>query len=134
MAGDLESYLHSIRSVITTSVPKLLDMCLQTSQLDNTEQWQSLPDTPNYCSGAASLGGCLFAIGGQSKPYAGNVYTSVHAYCPSSSSWLHVRDLPQPHTDCGAVTLSTGELVVIGGEEANFDASTAVYKGSILLE
>ena len=133
--GGLASRLLSTKSVMFTSVPNLLDMCLQPPQLDNTEgQWQRLPDTPHYCSGAASLGGCLLAVGGQSRPYAGTVYTSVHAYCPSSSSWLHVGDLPQPHTDCGAVTLPTGELVVIGGEEANFAASTAVYKGSFLFE
>ena len=132
--GDMESSLLSTKSVIFTSVTNLLDRCLQSPHMDNTEQWQSLPDTPNYFSGAASLGGSLLAVGGQSQPSAGSVYTSVHAYCPSSSSWLHVGDLPQPHTNCGTVTLPTGELVVIGGVDATFNACTAVYKGSIRFE
>ena len=134
--GGLDSSLHSTKSVIFTSIPDLLDRCLEPSEEDSTEQWQSLPDTPNYCSGAASIGGCLLAVGGQSQPDAGNTYTTVHVYCPSTSSspWLHVGDLPQSHTNCSAVTLPTGELVVIGGVDATFNACTAVYKGSIRFE
>ena len=72
------------------------------------------------------------AIGGQSRYYAGSVFSSIHAFSPATSSWIHVGDLPRPHTDCGAVTLPSGELFVVGGEEATFAGSKSVYKGSIL--
>ena len=125
---------HATTSVIFTSVSSLLDECCQSSQRASTchRQWQYLPDTPAYCSGAASLGGCLLAIGGQSRYYAGSVFSSIHAFSLSTSSWIHVGDLPHPHTECGAITLPSGELFVIGGEEVTFDDSTSAYKGSIL--
>ena len=92
----MESSLLSTRSVIFTSVPNLLDGCLQPPHVDNTEQWQSLPDTPNYFSGAASLGGSLLAVGGQSQPSAGSVYLflplcATPSYVYAGPSCLHAH-------------------------------------------
>ena len=137
LMGGIESTVRSTRSVIFISIPDLLDQCYrdQSSQLEDDlvrGQWQSLPDTPTYCSGAASLGGCLLAVGGQSRYFAGSVFSSIHAYSPSTPSWIHIGDLPHPHTDCGAISLPGGELLVVGGEEQSFAASNRVYKCSIV--
>ena len=138
LMGGIESSIYSTRSVIFTSIPDLLDQCCQSSQLEDSSNghgpWQHLPDTPAYCSGAASLGGCLLTVGGQSRYFAGNVFSSIHVYSPSTSSWIHVGDLPHPHTDCGAISLPGGELFVVGGEEISFAGSRRVYKGSILFD
>ena len=130
LVGGDESVMHSTRSVMFTSVTEMLDECCQKS-VTGRGQWQCLPYTPTYCSGAASLGGCLLAIGGQSLYYAGSVFSSIHAFSPATSSWIHVGDLPRPHTECGAITLPSGELFVIGGEEVTFAKSKQVYKCSI---
>lgn len=133
--GGIESAMYSTKSVIFTSVPDLLDQCCLSSEAKDSSvrsQWHSLPDTPTYCSGAASLGGCLLAVGGQSRYYASHVFYSVHAYSPSASSWIHVGDLPRRHRDCGVISLPGGELLVIGGEEETFGES--VYKGTLVFD
>ena len=77
-------------------------------------QWQSgsIPDVPHYWSSAASLGGCLLAMGGVNV-LSDAVVSSVHAYCPYSSSWVCVGQLPQPLAVCTTVILPTGELLVL---------------------
>ena len=110
----------STKTVLSASIPQLLESCLQSSRTPPV-QWQSLsiPDTPNYNSTAASLGGCLLVVGGNTRPnilFPGPSLPSVHAYCPSSSSWVLVGELPQPLAACTTATLSTGELLVMGGQ------------------
>ena len=137
LVGGQESYFYSTKSVLVMySVADLLKQCFQSTESINPAvgpgQWHYLPDIPNYLSGTATLGGSLLAIGGQSQPYAGDVFSSIHAFSSSTSSWVHIGNLPRPHTDCGAITLPSGELLVIGGEEENFARSKIVYKGSII--
>ena len=48
-------------------------------------------------------------------PKPKSIVSSVHAYCPFTSSWVLVSELPQPLYGFVAVLLPTGELLVIGG-------------------
>ena len=60
--------------------------------------------------------------------------SSVHAYCPFTSSWVLVGELPQPLCDCITATLPTGELLVIGGWSSSGDiviVSNTTYKCSM---
>ena len=119
------------KTVMSASIPQLLKSCLQPSQTPPV-QWQSgsIPDVPHYGSTAASLGGCLLVVGGRRKkeePTAGSLVSSVHAYCPLSSSWVCAGQLPQPLTECITVTLPTGELLVLGGRSSHEWSKTA-YK------
>ena len=122
-----ESYTNT---VLSASIPQLLESCLQPSTTPPV-QWQSLsiPDTPLYYSSAASLGGCLLVVGGSTRPYilSGYSLSSVHAYCPSSSSWVLVGELPQPLAGCITATLPTGELLVMGGRSTQ-RVSMTTYK------
>ena len=119
------------KTVLSASIPQLLESCLQPSMTPPV-QWQSLsiPDIPNHWSTAASLGGCLLVVGGNSIPRLslGSKFPSVHAYCPSSSSWVLVGELPRPLAGCIAATLPTGELLVIGGLTSEGKWSTTNYK------
>ena len=121
------------KTVLSTFIPQLLDICLQSSHT----QWQSLSVTnvSNYESTAASLGGCLLAVGGEKNlswpPKPNSVVSSVHAYCPSTSSWALVGQLPQPLFDCIAATLPTGELLVIGGRCLSGRETNTTYKCSL---
>ena len=125
------------RSVISVSISQLLEFCLQSSRAPPV-QWQSgsIPDVPHYGMTAASLGGCLLVMGGITKPnkYFGETVSSVHAYCPSSSSWVCVGELPQPLAMCITVTLPTGELLVLGGRSSQRKVSKTTYKCCLSLK
>lgn len=136
MGGKEESALGNCRkTVFYVSVAQLLASCvseLPSSQpgLDELrEVWHFLLDVPHYRCSAAFLNGCLLAIGGQKEALIGGpVYSSVYAYCPHSLSWFKIGDLPQPRSCITAVTLSTRELLVIGGLSTDFLKTNTVYK------
>ena len=124
------------KTVMSTSIPQVLDACFQPSPI----QWQSLaiPNTPRYWSTAGSLGGSLLVVGGATDltfpPKPKSIVSSVHAYCPFTSSWVRVGELPQPLYGFVAVTLPTGELLVVGGgspSDGSVKKSNATYKCSL---
>ena len=128
----------STKTVMSASIPQLLESCLQHSRTPPVlVQWKSLsiPDVPNYHSTAASPGGCLLVVGGNTKSHllADSKSSSVHAYCPSSSSWVLVGELPQPLTHCITATLPTGELLVTGGRSSQGWSKTT-YKCSLSMQ
>lgn len=96
--------------------------------------WQSLSDTPHCQTTGATLGGCLLALGGCSKPYT-VPHRSIHAYCAGTKSWIFVGDLPYASCHCTAVSLPSGELLVIGGwvEPGKNKRATTVYRGRVVL-
>ena len=85
--------------------------------------WQCMPDTPCHSSRLAATGGCLLALGGLAGPcnvrddaaVAANLSSAVHAYCPATSSWVKIGDLPDLRVFSAITTLSTGELFIAGG-------------------
>ena len=89
-----------------------------------------LPDTPHLQTTAASLGGCLLAIGGTGSPYTMPVYDSIHAYNPSTKSWVYIGDLPYAACHLTTATLPNGELLVIGGwiRPGEFKRSHRVFR------
>ena len=134
--GGSESSTYK-KTVMSTSIPQLLETCLQPS----STQWQSLPipNVPHYKSTAASLGGCLLVVGGIKDltipPKPNSIVSSVHAYCPFTSSWVLVGELPQPLYRCITTTLPTRELLVMGGRSSsdnkNIWVTDNTYKCSI---
>ena len=128
--ADKSSYK---KKVACTSILQLLAACLKASPV----QWQSLqiPSVPNYKSTAASLGGSLLVVGGLKDltypPKPKSIVSSVHAYCPFTSSWVRVGQLPQPLYHCITTVLPTGELLVIGGVTSAggyLEATNVAYK------
>ena len=117
------------KTVLSTLIPQLLETCLQSSPA----QWPrlSITNAPNNRSTAVSLGGCLLAVGGVKDPSwppkSNSVVSSVHAYCPSTSSWVLVGQLPQPLSHCITATLPTGELLVIGGRNSSGVETNTTY-------
>ena len=55
----------------------------------------------------------------------------VHAYCPFTSSWVLIGELPQPLCSCTTATLPTGELLVVGGGSSSSEATSTTYKCSL---
>jgi N-acetylneuraminic acid mutarotase len=126
----MTSYKKTVLSIL---IPQLLESNLQSSP----KLWQDLSITniPNYISAAASLGGCLLVVGGVKDPgwppKPESVVSSVHAYCPSTSSWVLVGELPQPLYHCITATLPTGELLVMGGMTPSVAATNTTFKCSL---
>ena len=129
---EATSYKKTV-TVLSTAIPLLLQTSLQSSPI----QWQSLSITnvSNYKPTAISLRGCLLAVGGMKElshpPKPESVVSSVHAYCPSTSSWVLVGQLPQPLYGCITATLPTGELLVIGGTTPSGRSTDTTYKCSL---
>ena len=95
-----EVYQTSLESLIVSS-----------EGAGQTSVWKKLPDAPLELSATVMFRDQLITIGG------GNPLSSaIHAYSPSTNSWVHVGDFPAAcHSSC-AVVLPTGELLVVGGE------------------
>ena len=99
--------------------------------------WQHMPDTPCHTSHLATTGGCLLALGGLHNAcnmnvddaVATNLTTAVYAYCPATSSWVKIGDLPDTRARSTITTLSSGELFLTGGEIPDEDNDLSyIYK------
>ena len=119
------------KTVISASIPQLLESCIQPSSA-SLFQWRRelIPGVPYFLSSAATLGGCLLVVGGKTSwsSFKGTTVSSVHAYCPSSSSWVVIGELPQPLRSCIIATLPTGELLVMGGRNEHNKVTNTVYR------
>ncbi len=129
-----------IKTVLSASISSLVHKAMShpqpaaSSQQDgHTSVWKTLPDIPMVGSAAASLGGCLLAVGGvdeQDKPIP-----AVHVYFPPTNSWVKLTagELPQPLGLPMTVQLSHNELLSCGGGDANDDYVKIVYIGTVTL-
>lgn len=89
----------------------------------NASMWQLLPKTMPYNrSVAASLGGLLIAIGGWDE----TATNAVFAYSPAAPSWVQVGNLPSSRRAGGAVTLPSGEVMVVGGIDDRQESMSTV--------
>ena len=84
--------------------------------------WQSISNVPHVGAIAATLGGCLLALGGvrqmrhHKKPNE-KESKMVYLYIPSMDSWIHIGDMPLPLASPVATiaTVSRNEILVITG-------------------
>ncbi len=111
--SSMKSALHGDQWYLITYLGPVFRTSLQ-SLISGGDQslWETLPDAPNYSSGAAFFGGHLLSIGGRVYP---NPTTTIHAFSPSTQSWEHVADLPVPLGRPTAVFLSSEQLIVSSG-------------------
>ena len=108
---------------------------------DAPSAWQRMPDTPCHSSCLAATGGCLLALGGLTRPcnvgdeaaLAANLSSAVHAYCPATSSWVKIGDLPDLRVFPAVTTLSTGELLIAGGFISNDDQDDVLYDSQVFI-
>ena len=114
------------------SSPAVFSLPLSTLLDPNAPQdpsaWQRMPDTPCHTSHLAATGGCLLALGGlhnacdlkKAEERADNLTTAVHAFCPATSSWVKIGDLPDLRLCPAISTLSSGELFVADNHKSAF--------------
>jgi len=93
-----------------------------------TSNWVAKAALPNPRShlGDATLGGKIYAIGGQHGVDSRLVtQNSVHTYNPRSNSWTAVESLPRGRSHIGAATfVMDGRIIVAGGEIAHGSGGT----------
>ena len=122
------------QSVVSAPLSTLLDP--NASRQAST--WQHMPDTPFCMSSLVATGGCLLAVGGYTKSSTQeeierNLTTAVHAYCPATSSWVKIGDMPDKRFWATITTLPSGELFVAGGASISdeVDDNKKVFIGII---
>ena len=84
-----------------------------TSQRKWSDQFQ---DCPYESSTPASLCGSLIAIGGVEDHQTGSRTEAIYAYGPTMNKWHLIDELPIKLSTATAVTLTSGEIVVLGGK------------------
>lgn len=80
------------------------------------DRWRMATPMPQAQGGlaAASLGGKLYAFGGEYFNNGGGVYPEAWMYDPEVDAWGPIEDMPSPRHGLGAVTLGDA-IYVIGG-------------------
>jgi hypothetical protein len=127
--GVLDSE-DSLTSAAVFSIP--LSTLLDPNAPQDPSTWQRMPDTPCHMSHLAATGGCLLALGGlcdldNGEALASSLTRAVHAYCPATSSWVKIGDLPDLRLYLAITTLSSGELFIAGGNIPN-DERDRLYR------
>ena len=87
-------------------------------------------ETPYHSSAPASICGSLLAIGGAQNRQTQAVTDAVFAYSPVVNEWYHIDNLPVKLSSATATTLTSGELVVVGGRRGE-ERNANVYIGSL---
>ena len=119
MLGGFDQHGRT-RSVLTSSVPKLLQSCptqslagkLRTLTLKKKQVWRQVTDAPHYRSTCSVLCGRLVAVGGRDE--AGKETTAISAYNEKTDSWETMADMPTAHS-LALVAIVSGKMLVIGG-------------------
>lgn len=88
---------------------------------DPAAAWQPLPlafPNPRNHMGVATLGGRIYAVGGQWDTATYNQpQTSVHRFDPAEGEWTELAPLPVPTSHIASTIAIGGRIVVFGGEQ-----------------
>ena len=110
---DREVYHTSLESLIANS-----------EGVKQTSVWENLPDACLKWSTLAVFKNYLLTIGG-GDPYK----TTIHAFYPSTNSWVNVGDLPLVYCSPCTAVLPTGELLVVG-RDAFINGLSHIFKAN----
>ena len=125
LLGGVVRTMSSSKQCFQVRLDSLIDRAASpgASPSQHGSLWTTVRDTPLTDSCACSLLGSVVAIGGQDSSTRSP--SAVVHLLTSSGSWERVRggDLPEPRHWSTAVCLPSGELMVVGG----FDAQTSTH-------
>lgn len=130
--GPEDMYLNQ---ALTASVDDLLHNAVPAKDATSVETrqsaWKKIANTPTYHPTAALLDGKLLAMGGREMSKGGEHMKGVYVYSPSIDSWMYMSDLPAPCSEFAVATLSSTEILVIGGVGSSGRRVNDVYKGTM---
>ena len=118
----------SNRFLMSASLPRLvqshtLPYCQKSSEVSSAQHqpvWTKC-QMPHYGSALASMGEVLLALGGCKYPISNSsslCNDDIHAYCPSTESWIKIGCLPHACCSATAEQLPSGEVLLIGGTDS----------------
>jgi tetratricopeptide (TPR) repeat protein len=96
----------------------------------HASSWQQLPPLPIAVegAGAASYGGKLWVVGGNSSNEGHDPLASVEVYDPATGHWSQGPSLPEHPVGEAGVVSTGGSLYVIGGQSATNKPVTDVWR------
>ena len=103
-----------------TLYKKVLSVSLSAlTQTDKSPtEWHTFTDTPLQYSTAITIHGSLLAVGGS---HGGQRISGIHIYNQEKNKWNRVGDLPTERQDCACCLLPSGEILVAGGYDHNYN-------------
>ena len=125
MLGGRDQTGHMARSVLSCSVPELLQSCqpqplagkLRTAPANQSTIWRRVADAPHYYSSCATLCGQLVALGGWDEALEDT--SAITGYNETTDSWEALGDMPTAR--CRAlVVILNGKMMVVGGVVGGF--------------
>ena len=130
-------YLARLNQILHASVDDLLHNAVPANQTPRSggrnshtqSVWKEYPKTPSSQPAGAVLAGSILAVGGKTVPSGANA-KEVYMYLPANNSWVYFSDLPTPRFGTAVASLSSTEILVIGGYGDN-DRLSTVYKGTL---
>ena len=119
MLGGYDQTGYNTRSVLSCSVPELLQSCqpqplagkLRTAPANQSTIWRHVADAPHYWSSCATLCGQLVAVGGRE---AGENTSAIAGYNETTDSWEAMGDMPTARR-WALVVILNGKMMVVGG-------------------
>ena len=92
---------------------KTLSLASEPKELNRSEVWNQLANTPVTFSTSASLHEQLLAVGGCDSD--DQETTAIHMYNTTTNSWEVISHMTAPRSQCLVAVLPHNELMVVGG-------------------
>lgn len=122
-------FTTSLQELVSKSVKSLMADARGEENDQDAELWTSLVRVEYNFSSVAVFGKSLVALGGEKDGFFKDSYSSsIIVYNNNKKVWMHVADLPFGISKSNALSLSTGELLVIGGRSKDERESNLMYK------
>ncbi len=107
-----DSSRSSNKQMFSISLPALISHATSTSRAP-PPTWE-VTDTDHPHSTAVSLHNSLLAVGGKDEQDRRS--SAIRLYNPQTRLWAKVGDVPAALSRCSCTVLSSGELLVLGGD------------------
>ena len=130
MLGGWDQPGNKIRSVLSCSVPELLQSCHPSAgklPVNRSSIWRSVADAPHYLSSCATLCGQLVAVGGCDK--AGKDTSAITGYNETTDSWEAMGDMPTARYEA-LVAILNRKMMVVGGRVVR--GRGTVFRGMVV--
>ena len=119
MLGGYDQTSHKTLSVLSCSIPELLQSCqpqplagkLRTAPANQSTIWRRVADAPHYWSSCATLCGQLVAVGGRE---AGKLTSAITGYNETTGSWEAMGNMPTARR-LALVAILNWKMMVVGG-------------------
>ena len=127
MLGGFDRSGAWTKSVLTCSLPKLLQSCSETS---SDPVWHRIADVPVYHSTCAAINEELVAVGGRGNS---TMSSAVHKYSPTTDSWDVISNMLTARNRSLVAVLPTSEMMIVIGGYTNVNITDKVETANIML-